>query len=169
MSLKITNSIAFGLRDCEGKIVFSREVVSHLMNHRQAWPCQLEAGGQLFARFEKGNVLIEAITGPRATDQSGRLYYIPDRTAEQREIDEYFAKGLHFVGDWHTHPERIPRPSQRDSHSLKECFASSQHGLNGFLLVIIGTASLPAGINVSIHRAYGSVTLFAVEQSGTKA
>ena len=43
------------------------------------------------------------------------------------------AKGLHFVGDWHTHPEAVPTPSSSDIRTIKEAVAKSRHHLHGFL------------------------------------
>ncbi len=90
-------------------------------------------------------------TGPRATDRRSRLSYIPDRGAERQEIAEFFEQGLHFVGDWHSHPERHPVPSGVDDKNIAECVRKSDHGLNGFLLVIVGTWLPPGGWHVSVH------------------
>jgi hypothetical protein len=57
-------------------------------------------------------------TGPRRTDRRTRTSSVPDRRAEQREIDDRFRRGLHFLGDWHTHPKNIPHPSGPDVASL---------------------------------------------------
>lgn len=79
------------------------------------------------------------------------MSYVPDREAERREIAECFDQELHFVGDWHTHPERHPIPSFVDDRSMAECVRKSDHLLNGFLLVIVGTALPPDGWHVSVH------------------
>lgn len=132
-------------------IVFVESVVSHLMKHRQNRPWQREAGGQLFARFSAGEILIEEVTGPRPTDSRGRTYYSPDRRAERKEILERFIRGLHYVGDWHTHPSNIPEPSGTDIRNINECFKKSRHSLNGFILVLVGTVRAPLGLRVSLH------------------
>ena len=78
---------------------------------------------------------------------------MPDRYAEQMEIDYWHQKGLHYVGDWHTHPESVAQPSAADIQSIRDSFSKSRHSLHGFLLVIIGTAKLPTGLYVSLNNA----------------
>ena len=60
-------------------------------------------------------------------------------------------RGLHFIGDWHTHPERLPRPSPSDVHSIRQAFKLSKHHLNGFVLLIAGTEVFPHGLFVSLY------------------
>ena len=146
-------------------IVFTEPVVAHLMNYRQNHPWQREAGGQLFARFGAGEIFVEEATGPRATDSRGRTYYKPDRHAERREIFERFELGLHYVGDWHTHPSQIPVPSETDIRNINECFEKSRHSLNGFILVLVGTAQIPQGLRVSVHDGSNDIVLEPIIKS----
>lgn len=132
-------------------VVVTDGVLAHLLRHRQVGRRDPEAGGQLFARVEGERVVLVEATGPRPGDRRTRTSYIPDRAAEQAEIAARHAAGLHYVGDWHTHPDRQPRPSGRDLESMAECFAKSAHQLNGFVLVIVGLADPPAGLHVSVH------------------
>jgi len=134
-------------------LVFSDAVLEHFRRHRQTRLWQKEAGGQLFARFTLPRIMVEEATGPRRTDHRTRTSYSADRAAEQREIVERHTRGLHFIGDWHTHPETRPSPSSQDDHSIAECFARSTHGLNAFVLVIVGIAALPETLYVAVHSA----------------
>lgn len=68
-------------------------------------------------------------------------------------------KGLNFVGDWHTHPEAVPTPSSSDVRTINEAVAKSQHHLFGFVMVIIGTGSFPAGLHISLNTATSHVRL----------
>jgi integrative and conjugative element protein (TIGR02256 family) len=145
-------------------IVITKDVLAHLTAHRQSRRSHAEAGGQLFARFDRARIVVEEATGPRSTDRRTRTSYLPDRVAEQVEIEERHVRGLHYVGDWHTHPEARPTPSPQDLDSISECFTKSDHGLNGFLLIIAGQCEPPEGLHVSIqdraalHRLTPSVT-----------
>jgi integrative and conjugative element protein (TIGR02256 family) len=100
--------------------------------------------------------VVEEATGPRPTDRRTRTSYVPDRAAEQREIDSRYAGGLHYVGDWHTHPEMFPSPSCLDIASISESVRKSIHALNGFVLMIVGQAEPPNGLFVSAHDRLGS-------------
>lgn len=132
-------------------IVLSDDVLGHFLSHRQIGPRGLEAGGQLFAKIEDERIVVVEATGPRGGDRRTRNSYVPNRMAERAEIADRHATGLHFVGDWHTHPDQIPQPSARDVWSMAECFNKSAHQLNGFVLVIVGLADPPTGLHVSIH------------------
>ncbi|MEY9158477.1 Mov34/MPN/PAD-1 family protein [Bradyrhizobium japonicum] len=132
---------------------FDDTVLAHFDRHRQTRIWHREAGGLLFSRLALPAIDICAITGPRRTDRRGRYSYWPDERAEQREIDEMFRRGLHFVGCWHTHPEDIPSPSIVDRRNISDCVRRSQHALNGFVMVIVGRASTPDGLFVSVCDA----------------
>ena len=148
-------------------VVLPEEVVQKLRRYRQKRWCQREAGGQLFARLSLSRIVIEEATGPRRTDRRTRTSYVPDRAAEQREIDSRHAEGLHYVGDWHTHPEPVPGPSGLDIASISESVRKSTHALNGFLLVIVGQAEPPGGLFVSVHDRFGGfVTLATTHATG---
>lgn len=135
------------------RIIFSERALEHFHKHRQNRPWKKEAGGQLFARIDLPDILIEEATGPRRADLRSRNSYRPDRRAEQREILERLGQGLHFVGDWHTHPEPYPNHSLQDVASMRELVTKSQHRLNGFLLVIVGNVSATHSLFVSVVDA----------------
>lgn len=142
-------------------LVFSDDVLKHFDAHRQLRLLQREAGGQLFASLTDELVLVEAATGPRPTDRRGWTHYHPDRVAEQAEIEEHHTRGLHFIGDWHTHPEDVPGPSHRDLASMSDCFSRSKHALRAFVLAIVGRASFPLGLHVSLLDGIGAYPLTA--------
>lgn len=133
-------------------IHFSLEVVEHFATHRQQGRIKTEIGGQLFAQFERGEARVVRATGPNATDKRGWTWFRPDLRKQNTEIQKLFQQGFHFVGDWHTHPEREPMPSSWDTDSMKDCFKKSRHQLKAFLMVIVGRADFPNGLWVSLHQ-----------------
>lgn len=146
-------------------LVLPEEVVRKFRRYRQKRWYQREAGGQLFARISLSRIVIEEATGPRRTDRRTRTSYVPDRAAEQREINSRHADGLHYVGDWHTHPEMLPGPSGLDIVSISESVRKSTHALNGFLLVIVGQAEPPSGLLVSVHDGCGGSLILAATET----
>jgi integrative and conjugative element protein (TIGR02256 family) len=146
-----SGAISYSIGTSGQLIIFSPKVIEHFTRYRQRRWWQTEAGGQLFARLRKARIEIECATGPRRTDRRTRTKYIPDRVAEQAEIMSFHKRGLHFVGDWHTHPENWPRPSTIDDQSIGECVRQSSHVLNGFVLVIVGRMDPTDGMYVAIH------------------
>lgn len=137
-------------------LIFTVPVLEKFSRHRQLRFWQREAGGQLFGRLDGSRIEILEATGPRRTDRRTRTTYAPDRRAEQREIDDRFGRGLHFIGDWHRHPEKIPFPSYRDISSLDDTVRRSNHSMLAFVLVIVGQAAAPEGLHVSIFLGDGA-------------
>lgn len=152
-------SIEYSLGKSEQKLVLADAALSHMKRRQQRRWWQREAGGQLFARFLDAQIIVEEATGPRFGDKRSRVSYIPYPAAEQREIDKRFKLGLHYVGDWHTHPEQVPTPSGSDIVSIRNCFVMSRHDLDAFLLVIVGLAPLPGGLHVSLHGGKAPIIL----------
>lgn len=158
--MKKLGAIAFRLPWKAGVVVFEVPVLLHFMNYRQAKCLSAEAGGQLFAVIDDPKILrIVEATGPRPTDRRSMFGYRPDRAAEKVEIADRYARGLHFVGDWHTHPQSVPSPPGTDIESIEETVAHSKYDIPGFLLVIVGRLSFPGGLYVSFHGRKGSKVL----------
>lgn len=137
--------------------VIMQEVLIHLDAHRQRSPHDKEAGGQLFAEISREAWHIVRATGPRRTDFRSRFGFRPNRNAEREEIRSLFSEGLHYVGDWHTHPECRPTPSSSDLNSLRDMVANSRHELPGFVMIIVGQDPWPAGLWMSLHTSSGAV------------
>lgn len=151
--------IAFPIGTSGQKLLFAEDVLARFERYQQVRWWQREAGGQLFARVEGSWIEVVEATGPRRTDRRGRNNYEPDRRAEQREIDERFPLGLHFVGDWHTHPEDRPKPSPIDVQSTAEGVRRSRHALHAFVMVIVGCGPFPEALHVSVHDGAGPYLL----------
>ena len=146
----ICDVIKYTLEESGQILIFTKATIKHLERHRQLHSNSREAGGQLFARFEGKNIWIERATGPRRTDRRTPTTFAPNRRAERREIKRLFKEGLHYVGDWHTHPESSPYPSQIDIHNFMKMFNESRHKLASFVIVILGNAPLPDGLFVGL-------------------
>ena len=141
------------------RISFGAGAITHMLAHRQLNAGAAEAGGQLFARLSEGRIDVEVATGPNPADRRSRLYSAPSRVHERREIRELHRRGLHYVGDWHTHPQPVPSPSDVDLRNISEIFRQSRHSYAGILLVIIGQLEPPAGIYVGIANSQGVAAL----------
>jgi integrative and conjugative element protein (TIGR02256 family) len=132
-------------------VSISRTALQTFHAHRQTRFYHREAGGQLFGKSKPGHWVIEDATGPRKEDRRGRFSFLPSRTVEQREIEAFHARGLEYLGDWHTHPENQPAPSGKDIDTINSIVRESKHHLPGFLLCIIGRAEFSAGMWLSFH------------------
>lgn len=139
--------------DCSYRIGFSASVLVAMQKHRQLARCSLEGGGQLFCTFEDEGALVRVATEPSQTDKRACFRFSPDRAREIQDIKNYHRQGLHYIGDWHTHPQDVPEYSRRDLRSIQECFTRSKHSLRAILLVIVGRAEAAEGIGVWLVNA----------------
>ncbi len=148
-----------------GEVVLAQEVLAHVLAHRQSGFWSKEAGGQLFGRFWKDSIIAHVATGPRKTDRRKRRFFRPDPVAEQAEIDDMYVAGLHYLGTWHTHPERYPSPSWMDISTMKGVLSNANHELPGILFLVVGTADPPEGIHLGMSCSTGTVTFQVAPQS----
>jgi len=146
-------------------IAINSNVLKHFLKHRQTSSTTSEVGGQLFARFSPDRLCIRVATGPANEDQGGRFWFKPNQKRQNDEIQKLFKEKLHFIGDWHTHPEPTPTPSVTDLKSMQDCFNKSRHQLKSFVMVIVGQADFPEGLWVSIHNKRGFHRLSPVIES----
>jgi integrative and conjugative element protein (TIGR02256 family) len=132
-------------------IRFSPEILAHFETYRQQGHIKTEIGGQLFGEFIRNEIRVIRATGPNSADRHGGTWFKPNLGEHNIEIKRLFEQKLHFVGDWHTHPEPEPFPSSWDLESMEDCFRKSHHELKAFLMVIIGRQNFPKGMWVSLH------------------
>jgi integrative and conjugative element protein (TIGR02256 family) len=131
-------------------IVLTKSALSTINRYQQVASRDKEAGGQLFAKFEGADTVIIEATHPKWLDRRTRYGFRPNRWLQQLEIRDRHTKGLHFVGDWHTHPESVPNPSREDIFNMIECFNLSHHDLQAFVMVVIGIEPVPKGLYVAL-------------------
>jgi len=129
-----------------GQVELSEDVLDTLSRYRQIKASSSEAGGQLFASFDGDRMVILRATEPTAKSRRGRTFFWPSRQDEQKEIKALFAEGLHYVGDWHSHPELSPEPSSDDIDKILGIFGNSKHDLNCMVMLIVGTREAADGI-----------------------
>ena len=51
-----------------------------------------------------------------------------------------------YIGEWHTHPEQNPHPSQTDYDSIIKSFTSAQLSTPLLLMIIVGTGGVYYGV-----------------------
>lgn len=146
----LNKSLQFSLPRSEQRLVLMPSVLETFSHFRQMHG-EPEGGGLLFAKFEFPIIRILSATKPHRTDVRWRTLFIPNRILQRRVVKGHFKEGLHFVGEWHTHPEPDPRPSNLDLRSMRDAFLKSTHELNYFVTIIIGNRPDKLALWVSIH------------------
>lgn len=118
-----------------------------------------EAGGLLFAQYFLPRVLVVEATLPTNEDKRERHGFIPCSQLRRKLIEQRFPLGLHYIGEWHTHPVNKPSPSTLDLVSMQASFLCSKHELNYFVLIIVGTRISDNSLWVSLHNANQAIRL----------
>lgn len=146
------------------RVEFLPEVIGSLRDRRQPNVNAKERGGQLFAQIDGAHYTVVEATGSRLGDRATPTSFTIDKRAAQLEIDQRYRQGLHFVGDWHTHPQTKPAPSDTDLSSINVLFRTSRHDLDGLILLIVGSGPDASAWYCSIHGASDCLRLHQVDE-----
>lgn len=105
--------------------------------HAQYW----ETGGILFGKISRNRKTIfiekaKSIKGKKLLS----LTYIRDGKKAQNAIDSLWAETqgeLNYLGEWHTHPNISPIPSQRDKHTIVELTSEKKSNYFPYTILLI--------------------------------
>lgn len=124
-----------------GQLVITEAVCNVLWQHRQTGPKQHEAGGILLGRVYPTHTVIERLSTPSAEDRSGRYFFERSVAKAQRIVNEAWKESggeVIYLGEWHTHPEQVPRPSDTDRRLIRRMLSDSKMEIDRLFLVIVG-------------------------------
>ena len=122
-------------------VVIMSDVVQRFKKYQQVLPTTPESAGVLIGERRGKHLVITDISIPGKGDSFSR--YQVDRKGEHHQImvNESFIKSnktKHYLGEWHTHPEKRPTPSALDYKSWSKVHINN---LN-VVLIIVGQHSL---------------------------
>lgn len=111
---------------------------------------QNEAGGIILGQvYENNRVCLTEVSEPNEFDKSSRFSFVRDKRMAQLIVNEAFHKSggkLIYLGEWHTHPEQYPRPSEIDKRMIKRQFEKNRINESFLILLIQGTEDIYAAI-----------------------
>lgn len=113
-----------------------------LLKHEQYYG-MYESGGILLGKrtTDGKKYIITDITEQNQFDRSGPLFFVRDRIAAQKRINDLWieSKGLvNYIGEWHTHPCKNPRPSTIDRVLMQKIFEEKSNVWNEAIMIIVG-------------------------------
>ena len=127
------------------QVVFEPAPFRTIRRYVQTMPWTKEAGGQMFGRIEDSRIIVTDVTKPSAKDRRTRTSFILDVATANAQVTERFSRGLHYLGDWHTHPEDQPEPSLADRQNAGRMFQAAGER-PCLLMVIAGRSATWVGI-----------------------
>lgn len=96
-----------------------------------------EAGGILIGSYRGTHIKIVECTTPLFRDRRSRMLFDRRDEGHQRvALDRWRSSGrtLTFVGEWHTHPESHPSPSNIDRQTWRRVVRKNKAGNTFFLI-----------------------------------
>jgi len=133
-----------------------------------------ESGGILIGHRPVGgtDIVLDRLTTPQPGDRQTRTRFRRGRARHQALLDAHWRESGHtrtYLGEWHTHPEDDPSPSELDERNWRCSLRAPAQQAMGLLFIIVGrqttrvwfgapgqrTASLLAGITNSTTQTQG--------------
>lgn len=104
---------------------------------RQIEPTAHEAGGVLIGERRGGSFVVKEVTTPSSKDRSSRFHFVRKFFHHQLNVVNANRRSggtSNYLGEWHTHPQDQPYPSNIDFKNWK----SSLRGQKPCLVAVIG-------------------------------
>lgn len=126
------------------RIVFHRgalDILDHFTQRRYGQP---ESGGIIMGKLIEDEIQVIRLSVPTLIDRSSRYNFERHAISAQIVIDyEFYNSGgeMVYLGEWHTHPEPHPQPSETDKQMIYRQYRSQGRRTDFLLLVIQGTES----------------------------
>jgi integrative and conjugative element protein (TIGR02256 family) len=103
-----------------GRCWIDERAVRALLEEARRWRFK-ETGGALLGWRDGRNAVVAAVLGPGPNAKHGFRSFEPDgewQVAEGRRIYRESGRRIAYIGDWHTHPFAVPRPSTQDRSAV---------------------------------------------------
>lgn len=125
-----------------GKVV---DVLSPVLEEIHNWiqdeDNKPESGGYIVGYQHKctGNVSLEAVSHPYLMDVKNRIRFDIRDPRHQIFLRKARRNRSYYMGVWHTHPQKVPVPSDIDWSDWNETMRSDTTGCQYVFFVIVGT------------------------------
>jgi integrative and conjugative element protein (TIGR02256 family) len=132
-----------------GELRITETVMQDMLKFIQNAHFKLEAGGVVLGKmFESSNNLsVELVTVPNRSDKRSRLRFFRKQRGHQETIDRKWAESngtINYLGEWHTHPEKVPIPSTVDMNNWISHTKNAKYHGNKMIFLILGTEAIRA-------------------------
>lgn len=138
----------------DGFIVIAASVAMQLHRFRQVSPRSVEAGGILLGSRRGRHLDVTMATTPKMADRQSRIGF--HRLSAFHQIFAIRAwrrlgRTVDYLGEWHTHPERVPAPSDIDR---SEWCKLARSRANELVFVILGVEGIwvEVALRGRVHR-----------------
>lgn len=120
------------------RVYISKNTTQKLRRYVQGDSSKVESGGLLVGRANNdGDTHILDITTPSKNDLKACNKFIRKCPSHKEKLNEFKKDFLYFKGNWHTHYENIPSPSEMDIKSWKNSLKMCDVGKSIYVVFII--------------------------------
>ena len=125
------------------KLKLSHAVILKMKEFRQNAFWKKEAGGILLGSYiiESNDIIIDLISTPLLGDKQTRFSFFRKSKRHQKIINKVWHESngtLNYLGEWHTHPEFLPSPSNTDLKDWKRKLKQDKFYGNYLYFIIVG-------------------------------
>jgi len=127
------------------KIHISETVIEIFERYKQNNKKDNESGGILIGQIKDNNIYILKASIPNKFDKSSRYYFECNKDAAQIIINYEFYNSNQksiYIGEWHTHPEKDPTPSNVDKNMIIKQFKNNKLNEPFLILIIQGLKNI---------------------------
>jgi integrative and conjugative element protein (TIGR02256 family) len=158
------------LRPAGGRLRIGADALRILERYRQLDACVSEAGGVLLGRLivERPDTVVDTVTEPSPADRRTRFAFHRAARPTQRAVIDAWERSdgtRNFLGEWHTHPEDVPHPSEVDLRGWQRLARIARFEQDWLFFVIVGRIVTSAW---EVPRGGGSVVQLTAEPPVTK-
>lgn len=126
-----------------GKLEISSHALSCMLAFVQDTRRKPEAGGVLIGRYirDSREIVIDEVTVPMAGDCRRRFSFWRSRQPHQQALDQSWLESggtSTYLGEWHTHPENIPIPSDTDIKNWQDRLKKDIFSGDILFFIIVG-------------------------------
>jgi integrative and conjugative element protein (TIGR02256 family) len=118
-------------------VIFTKQakqnLITEILNVRNT-----ETGGILCGYYRDSVLVVESASGPGPHASHQVDEFVVDKNYMHQFLDQQYVESLGnniYLGEWHTHPQRIPTPSEQDLKSIYERTLEWKHGEIVFLII----------------------------------
>lgn len=126
-------------------LTISETVISEISKHAAKKGFRLESGGILLGCQIDGEMLFKLIAAsmPSRLDVSGRYSFLRRMSPANKLIASTWEKTsgkVNYIGEWHTHDESLPVPSDTDRKLVRQVVEDGSCLLDRAFMLIVGNA-----------------------------
>ena len=123
------------------KLVLSGKISDFYSEYMKSYDFKVESGGIIVGKLYPmdNKVVVTDVTMPFKKDCRGTNYFKRSEYGHQREMDrlwEISNKKKTYLGDWHTHRQDIPVPSNIDLKDWKRIEARERNCRYAFFIIV---------------------------------